>query len=69
MKRPHRNPMTRPSALERIDRRLDTAGDGNNTETIRLLRAAMFADVDELEASGTVKLPEPYPPPPGRLNP
>lgn len=32
-----------------------------NAAKIRLLRRIMFADVDELQASGQVKLPE-YPP-------
>ena len=59
MKPPRRNPTARPSALERLERRLDTARHGSNAEIIRLMRVAMFADVDELEASGTVKLPEP----------
>lgn len=63
MKPPRRNPTARPSALERLERRLDTARHGSNAEIIRLMRVAMFADVDELEASGTVKLPEPTPPP------
>jgi len=55
--RPHRS--QRPqSALERIDAFLERNNEGSNAELIRLLRKAMFADVEELEASGGVKLPE-----------
>lgn len=49
----------KPPALERIDGRFAADDDGSNAEIIRLLRKAMFADVDELEASGAVRLPEP----------
>jgi hypothetical protein len=48
----------KPTAMERLDARFAASDDGDNTELIRLLRAAMFADVDELEASGAVRLPE-----------
>jgi hypothetical protein len=46
------------SALERIDDFLERTNEGSNAELIRMLRKAMFADVDELEASGEIKLPE-----------
>jgi len=46
------------SALERIEAFLDQDSEGSNAELIRRLRKAMFEDVDELEASGEVKLPE-----------
>jgi hypothetical protein len=46
------------SALERIDAFLDQNSEGSNAELIRRLRKVMFNDVDELEASGEVKLPE-----------
>jgi hypothetical protein len=44
--------------LERIDAFLEPNSEGSNAELIRRLRKAMFADVDELEASGAVKLPK-----------
>jgi hypothetical protein len=44
--------------LERIDAFLGRDSEGSNAELIRRLRKAMFGDVDELEASGEVKLPE-----------
>ena len=46
------------SALERIDAFLERTNEGSNAELIRSLRKAMFADVDELEASGEIKLPK-----------
>ena len=46
------------TALERIDAFLEQSNKGSNAELIRLLRKTMFADVDELEASGTVILPK-----------
>ncbi len=55
--RPHRR--QRPqSALEQIDAFLEQNNGRPNAELIRLLRKAMFADVDELEKSGEIKLPE-----------
>jgi len=44
--------------LERIDAFLQRNNEGSNAELIRRLRKVMFADVDELEASGAVKLPK-----------
>ena len=46
------------TALQRIDAFLDQNNEGSNAELIRRLRKVMFEDVDELEASGEVKLPE-----------
>ena len=46
------------TALERIDTFLEQNNEGSNAELIRSLRKAMFADVDELEASGEIKLPK-----------
>ena len=40
--------------LERMER-----GPRSNSEKIALLRQALFADVDELERSGEIVLPEP----------
>ena len=47
-----------PTALERIDASLERNNEGSNAEMIRILRKVMFNDVDQLEASGAVKLPE-----------
>jgi hypothetical protein len=44
--------------LERIDAFLERNSESSNAELIRQLRKAMFADVDELEAAGELKLPE-----------
>ena len=52
-----RNPAYR-QAFARLDEALAKNTQGDNSEMIRLMRLAMFADVDELERSGTVKLPE-----------
>ena len=46
------------TALDRIDAFLGRNSEGSNAELIRRLRNAMFGDVDELQASGEVKLPE-----------
>ena len=46
------------AAFERLDEALEENTPFDNREKIRLLRLAMFADVDELEKSGTVVLPE-----------
>ena len=52
-----KSPAYRP-AFERLDAALSENTPLDNYEKIRLLRLAMFADVDELEASGTVVIPE-----------
>ena len=62
--RPQPNPSRRasqPDVYERLTQRLEATaerdGHYSNAEKIRLLRAAYFADVDALVASGRVKLP------------
>ena len=55
--RPRQRPRPQ-SALERIDAFLERNSESSNAELIRQLRKAMFADVDELEAAGELKLPE-----------
>jgi hypothetical protein len=45
-------------AFARLDEALAKNTQPDNARTIRLLRLAMFADVDALQESGTVKLPE-----------
>lgn len=45
-------------AFERLDTALARNTPSDNSELIRLMRLAYFADVDELEESGEVKLPE-----------
>ena len=45
------------TAFGRIDAFLERNSGGSNAELIRLMRKAAFRDVDELEASGQVKLP------------
>jgi hypothetical protein len=46
------------AAVEKLDASLARATQTNNTGRIQLLRRAYFADVDALERSGTVKLPD-----------
>jgi hypothetical protein len=45
-------------AFARLDRALEQNTPSDNVNKIRLLRLALFGDVDRLQASGTVKLPE-----------
>jgi UDP-N-acetyl-D-mannosaminuronate dehydrogenase len=45
-------------AFERLDAALEENTPSDNTEKIRLMRLAYFADVDELQKSGTLKIPE-----------
>ena len=45
-------------AFERLDAALEENTPSNNYEKIRLMRLAMFADVDALQRSGKIKLPE-----------
>jgi hypothetical protein len=52
-----RNPAYR-QAFQRLDEALAANTQSDNYEKIRLMRLALFADVDELEKSGTVKIPE-----------
>jgi hypothetical protein len=52
-----KNPAYRP-AFERLDAALAENTPCNNIEKIRRLRIAMFGDVDALEKSGKIKIPE-----------
>ena len=52
-----KNAAYRP-ALERLDAALAENTRLDNYEKIRLMRLAMFADVDALEASGKVVIPK-----------
>ena len=45
-------------AFERLDAALAENTPCNNIEKIRRLRIAMFGDVDALEKSGKIKIPE-----------
>jgi tetrahydromethanopterin S-methyltransferase subunit G len=51
-----RNPAYR-QAFQRLDESLEQNSGFSNAEKIRLMRQALFADVDALEKSGTVKIP------------
>jgi hypothetical protein len=53
-----RNPAYR-EAFQRLDESLEQNSGFSNAEKIRLMRQAMFADVDELEKSGRIKIPKP----------
>jgi hypothetical protein len=46
------------SAFERLDAALEENIPSNNYEKIRLLRVAMFGDVDELQKSDPVEIPK-----------
>jgi hypothetical protein len=52
-----KSPVYRP-AFERLDAALEENTKLDNTEMIRRMRAAYFADVDALEKSGTVVIPK-----------
>ena len=52
-----KNPAYR-QAFERLDEALAENTPCNNREKIRLMRAAYFADVDELRASGRITIPK-----------
>ena len=45
-------------AFERLDAALEENTPWNNSEKIRLMRQAAFADVDEYVKSGALKLPK-----------
>jgi len=45
-------------AFERLDAALEENAQSDNSEKIRLMRLAMFADVDKLQQSGRVKIPK-----------
>jgi hypothetical protein len=51
-----RNPAYR-QAFQRLDESLQQNSGFSNAEKIRLMRQAMFADVDALQKSGQLKLP------------
>jgi tetrahydromethanopterin S-methyltransferase subunit G len=52
-----RNPAYR-QAFQRLDESLEENSGFSNAEKIRLMRQAMFADVDELVKFGRIKLPK-----------
>ena len=52
-----KNPAYRP-AFERLDAALEENTTYDNREKIRLMREAMFADVDRLQKSGSAVIPE-----------
>jgi len=52
-----RNPAYR-EAFQRLDESLEQNSGFSNAEKIRLMRKAMFADVDELVKSGTITIPK-----------
>jgi hypothetical protein len=45
-------------AFERLDAALEENTPCDNHEKIRLMRLALFADVDKLQASGRIKFPK-----------
>ncbi len=45
-------------AFGRLDAALEENTPSDNYEKIRLLRLALFADVDKLQASGRIKIPK-----------
>jgi hypothetical protein len=45
-------------AFERLDEALEENTPSDNSEKIRLMRLAMFADVDRLQASGRLVIPK-----------
>ena len=51
-----RNPAYR-QAFQRLDESLERNSSFSNAEKIRLMRKAMFADVDALQKSGRIKIP------------
>lgn len=56
---PFRGPAAYRRTFEALDAALDRSTEDGCAERIRLLRRLYFADVDELAASGAVKLPPP----------
>jgi tetrahydromethanopterin S-methyltransferase subunit G len=53
-----RNPAYR-QAFQRLDEALEENTQLDNIEFMRRMRAEYFADVDELQKSGRIKLPKP----------
>jgi tetrahydromethanopterin S-methyltransferase subunit G len=45
-------------AFHRLDESLEKNSGFSNAERIRLMRRAMFADVDALQKSGQIKIPK-----------
>ena len=64
MNRRHKSPPRRSQApayrqaFERLDAALEKNTPWDNSEKVRLMRLALFADIDRLEASGKVVLPK-----------
>ena len=64
MKRPPPHPHLRihhpayREAFRRLDESLEQTTQSDNSEKIRLMRQAYFADVDALQKSGKIKLPK-----------
>lgn len=56
--RPRRNDESRRDFIKRLSALLQCPAESSNAERIRQIREAYFADVDALEKSGTVVLPE-----------
>ena len=52
-----RNPAYR-QVFQRLDEALAVNTRTDNVEKIRLMRRAMFADVDKLQQSGQIKIPK-----------
>jgi hypothetical protein len=52
-----KSPAYRP-AFERLDAALEENTPSDNYEKIRRMRLAYFADVDELQKSGSLKIPK-----------
>jgi len=45
-------------AFERLDAALEENSPSDNSEKIRFMRQAYFADVDKLQKSGRIKIPK-----------
>jgi hypothetical protein len=46
------------NALQKLDAAVERNTGGSSAEVMRQMRQAYFADVDELERAGEIKLPE-----------
>ncbi|MGA2242877.1 MAG: hypothetical protein ABSH11_12700 [Verrucomicrobiota bacterium] len=59
-KHPHLNVrnLAYRQAFQRLDESLEQNSGFSNAEKIRLMRLAMFADVDALQKSGRIKFPQ-----------
>jgi hypothetical protein len=64
MNRRHKSPQHRchapawRQAFERLDEALEENTPSDNSENIRLMRQAYFADVDRLQRSGKIEIPK-----------